>query len=382
MTTRKRRVRRSFCALAATVILTALCVFSAAAGYFSLEPDEALEKTPEDHYKDFESALPDDLRSALAADGDFSSAVWWQNALSAALGAISDELFPAFESFGALAALCVICSVLCAAAQGASPTLSKSAALLARCVVVSAALVRQISGIEAMSAAISRLVSVVSGLVPALAALCAASGEISSAALGASGFAMLCAIAADGFALVCLPMLRASLALGAVGGAVGSKIAGAVAKFIRTSLGVICTAGMTMFVFFFNLRMNLAKCADSAAYRAARLAISSFVPVVGGQVADASGQLGASLSMIRASCGAIAVCAVIVLTVPIIVRLAADRAVLFVCRHIVGAISPQSGEDALEELGSVCTLQIAAAVSISVAFVLCLAAFVSATTAI
>ena len=375
--------RRTAGALLAAALLAAICVFRSAAGYFSFEPDEESERDPKEYYGDLAEALPDDIRSALFVGDDVPDGAPWQSAISAALGAISDELFPALGKFGALAAVCVLCSALGAISRGVlSPSLGRAAPFLSRCAIVSAALSGQLAAIEFMRSAVDRLVSVVSAMVPALTALCAASGAVTSAALGSAGFAALCAIAADGFALVCLPALRASLALGAVGGALGSKTLAAVAKFIRTSLGVILTAGMTLFVFFFNLQMHLAKAADGAAYRAVRLAISSFVPVVGGQVADASSQIGASLSLIRASCGAIAVCAALVLTVPMIVRLAADRAVLFVCRHIVGAISPQSGEDALEELGSTCTTEIAAAIAISVAFILCLAAFVTAATAL
>ena len=373
-----RRARRILIFAALAALLSAFCAVSVSAGYFSFETDGQSERTPEDHYSDFAAALPDDLRSIFAGSAEAPQSIPWQSTLSEALTAVENELFPAIGRFGTLCAVCVLCSVLCAISRGSSSALGRAAPFLSRCVVVSAVLSWQISGIEIMSGAISRLVSVVSALIPALTALCAASGGITSAALGSAGFAMLCALAADGFALVCLPMIRASLALGAVAGTVGSKIVSAVSKFIRTALGVICTVGMTLFVFFFNLNMKLAVSADSAAYRAVRLALSSFVPVVGGQVADASGQLGASFSLIRSGCGAIAVCAVVVLTVPLIVRLAVDRAILFVCRHIVGAISPESGEEALEELGSTCTMQIAAAVAVSAAFVMCLAAFVSA----
>ena len=148
------------------------------------------------------------------------------------------------------------------------------------------------------------------------------------------------------------------------------------------ALGTVCTLGMTAFVFVFNMQMSLSKSADGALYRVVSAAVSSFVPIVGGQVAQAGGQLGASFSVILASCGAIAVCAVIVLVAPMLARLICDRAALFACRHIVGALSPECGEAALEDAGALCTVEIAATVSVCVAFVLCLSAFVRAAIAI
>ena len=375
-------MRRIAAAVGAALTVLSLAAFPSLAGYFTFEPEDGgSEREADDYYSDFTDALPDDLRSRLAL-GEIGDSPWGAT-LSDALGAAKDELIPALGRFGLLAAVCVLCAVLCTVARSAeSSPLARAAPFLSRCAVLLAVTVRQIETLSALSAALSRLTSVTSALVPALCAVCAASGSVTSSSLGASGFAMLCALVGDGFVTVCQSALRAILALGAVAGAFESKITAAVAKFLRTATATLCTVGMTVFVFVFNMQMSLARSADGAIYRVVRAAVSSFVPIVGGQVAEAGGQLGASFSVILASCGAIAVCAVILLTVPILARLVCDRAALFVCRHILGALSPECGENALEEAGALCTLEIAIALSASVGFVLCLSAFVRAAAAI
>ncbi len=373
------------------VLFAVMCACGVSAGYFTFEPDpdESVdERAPSDYYNDFTEALPPDLRSALSGstdstdgtgDAHIQASAPWQNVLSEALSSLSDELFPALTRFGLLCAVCILCSVLGVIARTTTSTsLGRAAPFISRCSIICTAVGWHVTSLDVMASAISRLTTVTSSLIPALTVMCAASGGVTSSAIATSGFAMLCTLAETGFAALALPMLRTSLALVAVSGASGSKIAGAVSKFIRGTLTVICTAGMTLFVFFFNLQMGLARSADSAVYRTVRLALSSIIPVVGGQVANASEQLGASLSVIRTSCGAIAVCAVIVLTLPMLCRLVCDRALLFVCRHIAGAIAEDADAEALEELGSVCTLEIAVAVSLAVTFVLCLFAFVRA----
>lgn len=385
MTSRlKSTAVRAAAALALLILFALACTHSTSAGYFTFDPEEEpRERAPEEYYSDFTEALPSDLRTMFAEDGGVVQSAPWQNVLSEALSALAAELFPALTRFGILCAVCVLCSILGVIARTTAPgPLGRTAPFISRCAVICTAVGWHVTSLDVMAGAISRLTSVTSAFIPALTALCAASGHLTSSALATSGFAMLCTLAEDGFASIALPMLRASLALVAVAGATGSKIAGAVSKFLRGTLTLICTGGMTLFVFFFNLQMGLARSADSALYRTVRLALSSLIPVVGGQVANASEQLGSSLTLIRTSCGVIAVCVVIVLTLPMLCRLVCDRALLFVCRHMLGVISEDSEDEALEELGSVCTLEIAVAVSVSVTFVLCLSAFVRAAGAI
>ena len=379
----RERLAGKIASFAATASLFALLASNGVfAGYFTYEPDGSEpERGAEEYYSDFTSALPDDMRDELAGDGVGSSP--WGATLSEALTALKNEFFPALGRFGVLASVCVLCAVLCTVAKSAdNPALARAAPFLARCAILTALISRQIETLGVLSAAFSRLTNVTSALVASLCAVCAASGSVSSSALGAAGFAMLCALVGDAFTTLTLPALRAILALSAVAGAFASKITASVAKFLRTAVATLCTVGMTVFVFVFNMQMSLARSADGALYRVVRAAVSSFVPIVGGQVAEAGGQLGASFSVILASCGAIAVCVVIVLTVPMLARLVCDRAALFACRHILGAVSPECGESALEDAGALCTLEIAVALSAAVGFVLCLSAFVRAASAI
>lgn len=376
-----RFIRRPALLFSVFVFIAFIFVTPVSAGYFTFDGDDESERPPDDYYSDFTEALPEDLRSSLATEEIGSSP--WSGALSQALCALRDELFPSLGGFGLLCAVCVLCALLCTLARSVEGSpLARAAPFLSRLVILLAVWERQAETLGVIGAAISRMTAVTSALIPSLCAVCAASGSVTSSALGASGFAMLCVLCEDGFAAFCIPALRAALALGAVSGVFASKITAAAAKFIRNSTATLCTLGMTVFVFVFNMQMSLAKSADGALYRVVRAAVSSFVPIVGGQVAEAGGQLGASFSVILASCGATAVCAVLVLTVPMLARLVCDRFILFACRHIVGAISPECGESALEDAGALCTLEIASAVSVAVAFVLCLSAFVRAASAL
>lgn len=385
MTPRRTHAAARALSVLAVLILFALhCASVVSAGYFTFEPEETqAERSPSEYYDDFTEVLPSDLKSLFSDENDSVTSAPWQSVLSEALSSLAEALFPAITRFGVLCSVCVLCSVLGVIVRTTSSgALGRAAPFISRCAIICTAVGWHVTSLDVMASAISRITTVTSAFIPALTVMCTASGGVASGAIATSGFAMLCTLAENGFASLALPMLRTSLALTAISSAASSKIAGAVSKFIRTTLTVICTAGMTLFVFFFNMQMGIAQSADSAMYRTVRLAISSIIPVVGGQVANASEQLGASLSMIRTSCGAIAVCAVIVLTLPMLFRLVCDRALLFICRHIAGAISEDADAEALEELGSVCTLEIAVAVSVSVTFVLCLFAFVRAAAAI
>lgn len=367
-------MRRVVIAAFTVFLLFALAV-PVGAGYFTFEPDET-ERNAEDYYGEFRDALPEEMRDELMPGEGVDVTAPWQTVLSEALSTLWDEIFPAAGRLGVLLSICVLCAVLCAAVEAVDGR--GIVPLIARTVILLFVAAWQIDSVAVLSRAMERLGTVTSGLATSLIALSAATGTVTSASVGGAGFAVLSAMAGDVFTLICVPMLRVALATGLAASAASSKIVAAVSTVVRNTLAMICTVGMTVFVFVFNVQMNLASSADSALLRTVKLALSSSVPVVGGPVSDAGGQLGASLTLIRTSCGAIAVCAVLILTLPVIVRLSLDRFALFVGGRVLSALAPQLGDDVLSGSCGTATVSLAAAVSAAAGFVLCLAAFVRA----
>lgn len=129
--------------------------------------------------------------------------------------------------------------------------------------------------------------------------------------------------------------------------------------------------------------MKIGDAADSAVMKTVQFAAGSFIPIVGGAISDSVGQVGASMALIKASCGSAAAAALIILVLPTaLVSLALNRAVLFISKHICAALSLTEEEKLFSGLGSGATLAIAYAVSVTVMFVICMALFVKSGSAV
>lgn len=376
------------CALILAV-LTLILALPVKAGYFTYDPEEA-EDTP-DFAADLGEALPDDIKDKLGWDdladlfGENGSAnpdptapatAPWQSVLTELCESVISRIVPSLAAFGSLAAVIVLAAVTRTVAADAPPTF----AYLVRVTLALAVIRLGEDSVAVLCAASERLCTTCTAIIPVLCAVTASGGSVTTAVLERTGFSMILTLAQTLFSRLVLPAVRASLILSAVAYVTDQKPPAAIASFLRTFTSVTCAASMTAFAFIFNVRMKLGEAADGALIRTVKFALGSFVPVVGGAVSDAAGQLGASMSYIRASFGVIAVCAVLLLTVPVIVRLICDRTVIFVCRHVSAAVT-EKDEPLFADLGASFTLMIAYAVSAAVMFVLCFTALVSSASA-
>jgi stage III sporulation protein AE len=100
-----------------------------------------------------------------------------------------------------------------------------------------------------------------------------------------------------------MPCVSAYAALSAADAAVGNDVLKNAKKLLKkvceTLLAVICTA----FTFWLGLSGVAADPADAVASRAAKTAISTALPVVGGILSDAAGSLAAAAAVLRGSIG-------------------------------------------------------------------------------
>lgn len=95
----------------------------------------------------------------------------------------------------------------------------------------------------------------------------------------------------------------------------------AVSDFLRKSVITVLTAAAAMFSGILALKGVLASSADSLASKGIKLAVSSFVPVLGSALSEAYSSVVGSLALIKNALGAFAVAAVALTLLPIIIEL-------------------------------------------------------------
>lgn len=117
-------------------------------------------------------------------------------------------------------------------------------------------------------------------------------------------------------AKVALPLLTVSLGLGMAGSlSQRNRLAGISGGLARCSMWLLGTVA-ALFVGILSLQSMVAVSADSLGHRAAKMTISSFVPIVGGALSEAFGTVVGCIGALRSTLGMFGVLASAALVLP------------------------------------------------------------------
>ncbi len=161
----------------------------------------------------------------------------------------------------------------------------------------------------------------VCSLIPGLAAVVAASGSpLLSVCWQTAVFtaAQTVAASASGFMAPACGMMLGTGVLDCL--TTDSETEGLTQK-IRKCAVWIFSALATLFTAFLSLKGVLAGAADTVAAKGVKLAISTFIPVVGSQLSDAYASVAGSLAAVRSTAGVFAVAGVCAVSLPAAVQM-------------------------------------------------------------
>jgi len=235
------------------------------------------------------------------------------------------------------------------------------------------------SGIESFKKIICELMN---GMVPILGAVYAASGNPGTAAIQSGGILLLVTLCQNLFAKVLLPAIRICLALGIVGAIVPEIEIKPIITAFRNITTTVMLTSVTLFSFMLGLQNTIAQSADTFSARSIKFAVGNLIPIVGGAVSDSLSTVGGSLSVIKSAGGSAAIVMIIILLIPTLSTLVINRFAIFLCKSISGILGCKNEEAFLGEMGSVSSLMLAFAASISVAFIYALTLFTNSSLAI
>lgn len=140
-------------------------------------------------------------------------------------------------------------------------------------------------------------------LLPVMAALTAATGRVSGAAVGQGVtvlFSQLLLYAMDG---LLIPLIDGYVAVSCAWAAVDSPGLKKLGELMKGAAALILTGLLLAFVGYLTASGAIAGSVDAAAVKTAKLAISRAIPVVGGILADASETVLAGAGVLRGTVG-------------------------------------------------------------------------------
>lgn len=158
-------------------------------------------------------------------------------------------------------------------------------------------------------------------LLPVMTAAMAAQGGITSSAALCGGTALFGSVLNNLISGLFVPMVYFFLALSAAGGALGENLLIRLRDLIKGFLGWCLKTLLTVFTTYMGITGVLSGSTDAAALKAAKVTISTFVPVVGGILSDASEAVLVSAGLARNAAGLYGILAILALFVAPFVKI-------------------------------------------------------------
>ncbi len=280
------------------------------------QPVSAMEFSP--------PPAPESVRELVPREADsFGEGLW--NVVRSAL----ESLAPSFSEAGGCCAQLGAIMLLCGLTESFAPGLSKRAVEL--CGVAAAATVLLAptrSLLELGAQTITELGEYGKLLLPVMASTLAAQGGAAASAGLYVGTAVVDSVLSGILTGVLLPMLWVCLALGIGCAAVEAPLLSQLEGFIRWACGWVLKAVLYVFTAYMTITGVVSGAADATAVRAAKLAISGAVPVVGGILSDASEAVLVSAGVMGSGAGVYGIVTVLALFGGPFVRLGAQYLLL------------------------------------------------------
>ena len=269
-------------------------------------------------YDSLDGETRDLLSQAGVEEGQIGSDLGLNGLFGALSRLIRDEIAAPLKAAASLLAVILLCRL---AACLEEARLGKTAALvgaLACAGIVAAPLAELIAGVQTAAQAASAFLV---ASVPVYAGLLAASGS----AVTGSSYSLLTLAAGNAIPLLVsglvLPLLSLFLALAlvsAVSGAGLDRLAKSLYGFAKWAL----VLAVTVFSGFLSIQTALNAQVDAATSKAAKLAVSSAIPIVGSAFGDAIAAIQNSVHAVKSGVGAFGILAALCIFAPAAIRTA------------------------------------------------------------
>lgn len=303
-----------------------------------------------------EEAVPDEARDiiggvgvedALEPQGMFSRL--WDAALEK-LGAIWADALNGVVKLVAISALIAACSAF------ATDT-SQQYVTLAGCLAVAVTAFGDAGEwINAGAETIESLSEFSRALLPCLTATAAAGGMAASAAAKYAATSLFMDIFITLSKSVLLPLAYALLAVRTAASALGSSALDGAGKLIKWVCAGLTTAIMTAFTLYLSLSGAVTGAADAVTSKAAKTAISTVLPVVGGIISDAAGTLVAGAGLLRGAVGALGAAVIAAICLVPFLSLGLRYLLYKLAAALAGCFADKRLADLIGDVGSVFAL--------------------------
>ena len=255
----------------------------------------------------------------VEADGGLDQGL--SNLFSDALDQIGSLLRASIATGLKLLAVVLLCAMAEGAAQGKSEGLQ--AVEIAGALAITALTMTDMAVMIGMGRdTIGRMGTFSETLLPVMAVLTAATGGVTGGAVRQGATVLFSQLLITAMDRLLIPMVYAYVAASCAHAAVGNPGLKKLAGLLKGAASFLLTAFLLAFVGYLTASGAIAGTVDASAVKAAKLAISRAIPVVGGILADASETVLAGAGVLKGTVGAVGMLVVLAICLTPFLRLA------------------------------------------------------------
>ena len=181
---------------------------------------------------------------------------------------------------------------------------------------------------------------------------------------------ILCDIALEIAVKLLFPFLTMNLAMSLIDAVNPAVSLEGIIKLIQKITVWILGFLMALFLGFLSVQSVVSTAADRVGTKAAKYAISGFVPFVGGAVSDAYSAVLGSMNLLKSTAGMIGVLAVLALLLPVLTELFLYKALVSIASAAAELFAADRLTRLFRNLESVLSAGFSVAVSFSVMFII------------
>ncbi len=189
-------------------------------------------------------------------------------------------------------------------------------------------------------------------LLPVMTAAMAAQGSVTASAALYGGTALFSSLLSSLMSRLLIPMVYLFLAVSAANSALGEDLLKNLRDLVKTFVSWVLKTLLTVFTTYMGITGVISGTTDAAVLKATKVSISTFVPVVGGILSDASEAVLVSAALAKNAAGLYGILAILALFVEPFLKISIHYLLLKATAAISALFAPKAMSELINDFSS------------------------------
>jgi stage III sporulation protein AE len=240
----------------------------------------------------------------------------------------------------------------------------------------------QYSQFERVEGFFNSVGEIMRGMIPVSATVWALGGNLGSASVGSSSLYLMLNVSEGLFGMTVIPVCGVISVLGLCEAISDEMKTGRLLAAIKKIYGFFLGIVMTVLLSSLAAQTAISAAADSTTARTARMVSGSFIPILGGSIAETLRTVSGGVAYLKNILGIGGILMIVGTLAPIAMSLLLTRVTFLITAGLADLLGCTNESRLLENLGEAFGIMLAVCVSVSVMFVLSLCIFMQSVIAV